>query len=241
MDEILRQKDTGLKEAVRGRRAWRAGSGSRTMHASPPVSWRRAMYCAGASTDISEIASPATARSVDRPGNRAVGLPRVHHGGEIARRPLRTHPLRTHYAPVDVVGSRWDYRSLDIPDIGKGDKRRVVGVDHATGTVILEGRSGEAILWQPRRVGGRCGAVEVYRAETIELRADDRICWTRNDGDLGLVNSHTAEVRSVEGGRVSFRLEDGRWRSAKTLRNSVISTMLGPRPFMPSRGAPWTT
>ena len=75
---------------------------------------------------------------------------------------------------------------------------------------MLEGRSGEAIPWQPRRVGGRRGTVEVYRTETIELRAGDRIRWTRNDAGLGLVNSHTAEVHSVEGGGVSFRLEDGR-------------------------------
>ena len=115
--------------------------------------------------------------------------------------------LAAHYAPGDVVGFQPDYRSLGAE---KGDERRVVGVDHATGTVMLEGRNGEAIPWQPRRVGGRRGAVEVYRAETIELRAGDRIRWTRNDVGLGLVNSHTAEVHSVEGGGVSFRLEDGR-------------------------------
>ena len=44
----------------------------------------------------------------------------------------------------------------------------------------------------------------------IELRAGDRIRWTRNDKALGLINSRTAEVMSVEGGRVTFRLEDGR-------------------------------
>ena len=47
-------------------------------------------------------------------------------------------------------------------------------------------------------------------AGRIELRAGDRIRWTKNDAGLGLVNSRTAEVVSVEDGAVSFRLEDGR-------------------------------
>ncbi|MDD9982506.1 MAG: ATP-binding domain-containing protein, partial [Gammaproteobacteria bacterium] len=45
---------------------------------------------------------------------------------------------------------------------------------------------------------------------TIELRAGDRIRWTRNDAGLGLVNSATAEVAGVKDGTVSLRLEDGR-------------------------------
>ena len=50
----------------------------------------------------------------------------------------------------------------------------------------------------------------MYRTEDIELRAGDRIRWTRNDAGLGLVNSQTAEVAAVRDGRVSFRLGDGR-------------------------------
>ena len=53
-------------------------------------------------------------------------------------------------------------------------------------------------------------AVEVYRTEAMELRAGDRIRWTRNDTGLRLVNSDTAEVTSVRGGFVAFRLTDGR-------------------------------
>ena len=44
----------------------------------------------------------------------------------------------------------------------------------------------------------------------MELRAGDRIRWTRNDAGLGLVNSDTAEVAAVRGARVVFRLGDGR-------------------------------
>ena len=44
----------------------------------------------------------------------------------------------------------------------------------------------------------------------MEIRAGDRIRWTRNDNGLGLVNSATAEVAAVREGRVTFHLEDGR-------------------------------
>ena len=61
----------------------------------------------------------------------------------------------------------------------------------------------------PSRISARSGGGEVYRSEDIELRAGNRIRWTRNDTGLGLVNSGTAEVAAVRDGRVTFRLEDG--------------------------------
>ena len=72
------------------------------------------------------------------------------------------------------------------------------------------GSDGRSVAWEPNRIAARAGGVEVYRSEEIELRAGDRIRWTRNDAGLGLVNSGTAEVAVVKDGRVTFRLEDGR-------------------------------
>ena len=115
--------------------------------------------------------------------------------------------LAANYAAGDVVAFHRPYRRLGV---GKGDERRVLGVDHKARTVMLEGRDGDAVTWAPNRLAARSGGVEVYRSEDIELRAGDRIRWTRNDAGLGLVNSQAAEVAAVEGGRVTFRLEDGR-------------------------------
>ena len=71
-------------------------------------------------------------------------------------------------------------------------------------------RTGKQSAGSPPGLAARSGGVEVYRVEQMELREGDRIRWTRNDKELGLVNSQTAEVTSVKGDRVSFRLEDGR-------------------------------
>ena len=57
--------------------------------------------------------------------------------------------------------------------------------------------NGAAVAWQPGRIAGRASGVEVYKFESTELRARDSIRRTRNDADLGLVNSQTAEVTAV--------------------------------------------
>ena len=65
-------------------------------------------------------------------------------------------------------------------------------VAHKSGTVLLEDPGGESRRWDPSQVAGIQGASEVYRSEEIELRAGDRIRWTKNDAGLGLVNSRGA-------------------------------------------------
>ena len=52
--------------------------------------------------------------------------------------------------------------------------------------------------------------LDVYETRPIEIRAGDRIRWTRNDKARTLINGEGAEVRAIAGGRVRFRLEDGR-------------------------------
>ena len=115
--------------------------------------------------------------------------------------------LAVNYAAGDVVAFHRPYRRIGV---GKGDERAVTGVDRANHDVLLDDGKGGAVAWKPDEIGGRRGGSEVYRREDIELRAGDRIRWTRNDAGLGLVNSRTADVVSVKDGRVSFRLEDGK-------------------------------
>ena len=116
--------------------------------------------------------------------------------------------LARNYMAGDVVGFHRPYKRLGVE---KGDELRVAGVDRAAGTVTLAGKDGGTVGWEPGRIAARAGGVEVYKKETMELRAGDRIRWTRNDAGLGLVNSQTAEVAAVNGmAGSSFRLEDGR-------------------------------
>ncbi len=115
--------------------------------------------------------------------------------------------LAGNYGKGDVVAFHRAYKRIGVE---KDDELRVIGVDHKAGTVLLDDRQGGKAAWKPEEIGGRRGGSEVYRVDDIELRAGDRIRWTRNDAGLGLVNSRTADVVAVKDGRVTFRLEDGK-------------------------------
>ena len=114
---------------------------------------------------------------------------------------------RSNYAPGDTVIFNRPYKTLGVE---KGDERTVSKVDHKEGTVRLADTKGRTADWRPYLLAGAKGGVEVYRSEGIELRAGDRIRWTRNDPGSGLVNGQMAEVESVEKDGVRFRLDDGK-------------------------------
>ena len=114
--------------------------------------------------------------------------------------------LASNYEVGDVVAFHRPYKRLGVE---KGDERRVERVDRKNRTVHLEGMDGSTVAWKPSQIGGRQGGTEVYRTDSMELRAGDRIRWTRNDQSLGVVNSGMAEVLGVRNGRVTFKLEEG--------------------------------
>ena len=225
MDEIMRQRDPALKEAV---------------EASLKGDIERAFEKLGsnvAQVKPDNIAGAVAARWLALPpeARENTGVMAPSHelrraiNGHIRERLVREGRIRGpalvserlvskgytnavkalagNYAPGDVVAFHRPYKRLGVE---KGDELRVVSVDHEARSVRLEGRDGGTVAWKPGEVGGRKGGTDVYRSEEIDLRTGDRIRWTRNDTGLGLVNSRTAEVSEVRNGRVTFRLEDGR-------------------------------
>ena len=115
--------------------------------------------------------------------------------------------LAGNYSVGDVVVFHRPYKRLGVE---KGSERRVAGIDHKARQVILDGGEEGPVRWKPGEIAGRKGGSEVYRAEPIDLRAGDRVRWTRNHDGLGIVNSATATVEEVANNRVTFALEDGR-------------------------------
>ena len=225
MDEILRQKDADLKEAVRASLAGEIGRafgklGDRIAEVNPDnltgAAAARWLKLSPQERENTGLMAPSHALRTQINGHIRERLARdgVIRGPSFEAERLVSHGYTSaekmvagNYTPGDVVAFHRDYKSLGV---SKGDERRVTGVDHRRGTVTLEGPEGQSVSWRPRQVGAKRGAVEVYRTESTELRAGDRIRWTRNDTGLRLVNSDTAEVAAVRGNRVAFRLGDGR-------------------------------
>ena len=108
----------------------------------------------------------------------------------------------------DVVAFHRPYKRIGVE---KGAERNVDQASTARPARCCS-TTERAGVWpgSRRKSAGGKAAARCISAEEIELRAGDRIRWTRNDTGLGLVNSRTAEVLRVANGRVTFRLEDGK-------------------------------
>ncbi|MCY4122756.1 MAG: hypothetical protein OXG72_17750, partial [Acidobacteria bacterium] len=112
----------------------------------------------------------------------------------------------SNYNVGDTVIFSRPYKTLGAE---KGDERRVAGIDRRWGTVHLEASGGERTPWRPSRLAGAKGGVEVYRSEAMELRAGDRVRFTRNDPGSGLANGEMATVESIDRDGVRFRVGNG--------------------------------
>lgn len=162
---------------------------------------------------INETREPSARRNGARHchDRRTARLARVRERREDARRDYSPGDLVTFHRPCKRLG------------VDNGDELRVARVDHGSRSVNLEGADGRSVVWEPNQIAARAAGVEVYRSEDFELRARDRIRWTRNDAGLGLVNSGTAEVAAVRGSRRSKRSS----RSAREGREAGLEASRG--------------
>ena len=225
MDEIMRQRDPALKEAVEAslkgdiERAF-AKLGSNIAEVKPDniagavaARWLRLDDNARENTGVMAPSHELRQAINGHIRERLAREGRIHGPAMQSERLVSRgytnaeKALAVNYTPGDVVAFHRPYKRIGVE---KGDERRVMGVDRKARAVLLDDGKGGRVAWKPDEIGGRRGGSEVYRAEEIELRAGDRIRWTRNDAGLGLVNSRTAEILRVANGRVTFRLEDGK-------------------------------
>ena len=225
MDEIMRQRDPVLKEAVVASLKGDIGRafeklGGNVAEVKPDniagavaARWLRLDAEARANTGVMAPSHELRLQINGHIRERLDREGRIHGRAMVSERLVSKgytnaeKALADNYEPGDVVAFHRPYKRIGVE---KGDERRVTGVDRRAGAVLLADGEGGSVTWKPEEIGGRRGGSEVYRVEEIELRAGDRIRWTRNDAGLGLVNSRTAEVLGVANGRVTFRLEDGK-------------------------------
>ena len=225
MDEILRQRDPDLKQAVEASLKGEIGRafdklGSNVAEVKPDniagavaARWLALSDEARANTGVMAPSHELRREINGHIRERLAREGRIHGPAMESERLVSKgytsaeKALAGNYGIGDVVAFHRPYKRIGVE---KGDERRVTGIDYRANEVLLDDGSGGTVAWKPEEIGGRRGGSEVYRAEEIELRAGDRIRWTRNDAGFGLVNSRTAEVLKVADGRVTFRLEDGK-------------------------------
>ena len=114
--------------------------------------------------------------------------------------------LAGNYQTGEVVIFERDLRAAGIE---AGEHYSVAGRED--GQVILADMDGRQYGFDP--AGGIADRLETYMPAEMTLQAGDRIRWTRNDREHGLVNTHRAEITGVSDGMVSLTTEDGRGMS----------------------------
>ena len=224
MDEILRQRDMDLKEAVRAGLAGEVRTAfeklgdriaqveredigkeaaERWLSLSPEeraatgvIAPTRALRDEINDTIRAQLITEGAVSGPARQGEKLVsrGLTRA----EMAR--------ASNYSAGDTVIFNRRYKTLGVE---KGDEREVERVDYERNTVWLGDGNGDVVDWRPYMLAGAKGGVEVYRSEEMELRKGDRVRWTRNDPGSELANGEMTMVESVGKDGVRFRLEDG--------------------------------
>ncbi len=225
MDEIMRQRDPALKEAVEASlrgdiaRAFEK-LGENVAEAKPDnlagavaARWLRLSNEGRENTGVMAPSHELRRQINGHIRERLAREGRLHGPAMQSERLVSKgytnaeKALAGNYSPGDVVAFHRPYKRIGVE---KGDERPITGIDHRNREVLLDDGHSGTVRWRPSEIGGRQGGSEVYRVDEIELKAGDRIRWTRNDAGLGLVNSRTAEVAAVKGDRVTFRLEDGK-------------------------------
>ena len=225
MDEILRQRDMELKEAVRAGLAGEVRTAfeklgdrvvqvdredigleaaERWLKLSPEqraaagvIAPTRALRDEINTRIRENLIAEGAVSGPARTGKKLV--PRGLTRAEMAR--------ASNYSAGDTVIFNRQYKTLGVE---KGDEREVARVDYDRNTVWLDGGGGDPVAWRPYQIAAAKGGLEVYRSEEMELRAGDRVRWTRNDPGSELVNGETAEVKFIEKEGIRFRLENGK-------------------------------
>lgn len=97
------------------------------------------------------------------------------------------------YAIGDVIRFAKDYADKGV---SKTQAYRVIGIDTGKAAILLADQNGRAINWRLRQWGA--AQSQAFTAETIELRAGDKMQFTRNDRALGRVNGQQSEITGID-------------------------------------------
>ena len=180
MDEIMRQKDADLREAVeaslRGdiRKAFeKLGSNIEEVKPDnlPGAAAARWLKLSPEERERTGLMAPSHKLSVAING---IVRDRLIRDGHVKGKAVETERLVSkgytnaekvlagNYSAGDVVGFHRPYKRLGV---NKGDELGVRSVDQEAGTVSLEGRDGASVEWIPGKLAARSGGVEVYRRE----------------------------------------------------------------------------
>ena len=228
MDEVVRQRDAGLRAAVLHMvadepRLAVEGLGNGVLETDGDELGRKAAQLwldldpalrAGTAILAPTHELRAEINAAIRHGLEDEG---VLHGPELEiERYVNLHLTRpqkgdiANYRPGDVAVFHHDVYGVRAK---AGDACRVAEVDAAEGRVALTLPDGKERRIDPS--GYIRYRLDLFETQPMVLRAGDTVRWTRNDSTRGLINGEQAEVLSIGWVNLRIKTQDGRELSMK--------------------------
>jgi hypothetical protein len=222
LDEILRQRDPGLKEAVEMLARGHVAAAIESLDVQG-----RVHEVIGREARISAIAreyavSPENTLVVSPDNRSRAEINTVIHR-ELQKQGIvdkREHAMQVLIPRQELTGAdrSWAqrYQPNDVlhysrtskeTGIGKGEYARVLAVNGQENLLTVLRGKGEQTIYDPRRQMG----VSVYRAEEKAFSIGDRIQFTAPDQELKIANRELASIESIgTNGSMRLKLDSGR-------------------------------
>jgi len=223
LDEIIRQKDAGLHQAVERLSEGDTGEAVRLLQEEgrirelPERSERIADIAREytARPDGTLVISPDNASRVElnlaiRGELRECGVVR---GADIefrvltARSELNSEDRKwaARYEPGDVLQYTRGSKELSIPALGYVN---VISVDVERNRLTVERQDGAQVSYDPKRLSG----ITAYREVPRQFAEGDRLQFTSNVRELGIVNRQLGTIEKASSNEMRVRLDgDKRW------------------------------
>jgi conjugative relaxase-like TrwC/TraI family protein len=112
---------------------------------------------------------------------------------------------------VDILRFHRPYKNLGIE---KDEYLTVEKVNHISNSLTLKKENGKEVLFQLRKEVDYKSKFEVFNKLGLELQQGLKIIFTKNNNDLGLINSETAIIKSINKDTATLRFENQMTRDA---------------------------
>ncbi len=240
IETILRQRDSNLREAVedayRGKAAQAlekiSERGGVIQIGNPDGSREAGMEARGQAIASAYLALRPGEREgaiVIAPGHddRAVINGKIREGliseGAVKQNGFEAPTLERRGLTKPEIKNAQSYHAGEVVRFGRGYANSGIGkgsyweVADVDGKTVRLSRDGQELEWNPARQS----KVEVYRAVGRQLGEGDKIIFSKNDRESGLVNGQTAVVRYLDAstGQTQVITRDGEIREVN-LRNN---------------------
>ena len=116
------------------------------------------------------------------------------------------------FAPSFAIGDVIKFNTKYKNGINKGDYLKVKSANSVTNSLILE-KNGKEVYFSLSKKTDYSSKMEVFQVKPMQLQEGLKIIFTKNNKELGLINSETAHIEQIHKNNITLKFEDGKSKS----------------------------